>query len=475
MGITAPETNMKLELRLSLKQTLAPQLIQSLKMLQMPALKLEQTLRQELATNPLLEEIEEVEETDEQDTEESEIDLEEKDTEDNENEIDWDDLLNDEEGYKVREQREQVEDRFEGTASKSENLYDYLSEQLSFLKLSDEEHLIGEYVIGNINPDGYLDISVAEMAAELDIDPEKVTAVLALIQRFDPVGVASLDLRESLLIQLKERGEESSLCYRIVAEHIHHLDKKSTLQIAKLMSVSFERAQKAMENIKTLSPTPAHGRFDPPAMPIVPDLVIERSGDEYMVFHNDRHIPRLRINASYKSLIKRGSTTPKDTKQYVRQKLEQARWLLNAINQRRSTMIRVMDAIIVEQQEFFEKGAAFLKPLIMEDIARIVDMNVATISRVSSGKYVQTPLGVFEIKYFFNTGIASDDGEDLSKRSVKQRIADIIKAEEPEKPFSDQEIFRTLNEEGIKLARRTVTKYREELKIKPARFRKQIS
>ena len=193
-----------------------------------------------------------------------------------------------------------------------------------------------------------------------------------------------------------------------------------------------------------------------------------------MVFHNDRSIPQLRINAGYKSLIKRGSSTSKDTKAYVRQKLEQARWLLNAINQRRSTMIRVMEAIIEEQREFFEKGPAFLNPLIMEDIAQKVEMNVATISRVSSGKYVQTPQGVYEIKYFFNTGISRDDGEDVSKRSVKLRIEEIIKAEDPQKPYSDQEIFRMLNEEGIKLARRTVTKYREELGIKPARFRKRV-
>jgi RNA polymerase sigma-54 factor len=192
------------------------------------------------------------------------------------------------------------------------------------------------------------------------------------------------------------------------------------------------------------------------------------------VFHNDRNVPRLRINAGYKQLIKRGGTSSKDTKDYIRQKLEQARWLLNAINQRRGTMVRVMEAIIEEQKEFFEKGPAFLKPLIMEDIARKVEMNVATISRVSSGKYVQTPLGVYEIKYFFNSGIASSDGEDLSKRSVKQRIEEIIKAEDPEQPLSDQDIFKRLKEEKIMLARRTVTKYREELGIKPARFRKRV-
>jgi len=471
---------MKIEIRqsLGLQQILAPQLIQSLKMLQMPILKLEQTLRQELAINPLLEEVEDLEmeqETDTLEAPEPEITQTETPEEPVNEKIDWDAYLaEDDEGYKVREQREQDEERFEGMAQSADNLYAHLTEQLSFLKLSEEEHLIGEYIIGNINPDGYLAISVPEMAAELQLEEAKIDAVLRMIQKFDPTGVGSRDLRESLLLQLKEKGQENTLAYRIVDEHIKDLEKKSILQIARLMGVQVDRVQKAMETIKALSPTPTYGRFESGAMPVVPDMIIERFGDEYLVFHNDRNVPRLRINAGYKQLIKRGGTSTKDTKDYIRQKLEQARWLLNAINQRRGTMIRVMEAIIEEQKEFFEKGPAFLKPLIMEDIARKVELNVATISRVSSGKYVQTPLGVYEIKYFFNSGIASEDGEDLSKRSVKQRIEEIIKAEDPEQPLSDQDIFKRLKDEKIMLARRTVTKYREELGIKPARFRKRV-
>ncbi len=464
---------MKLGLHLKQSLALAPQLIQSLKMLQMPVMKLEQTIRMELATNPLLEEIEVLEqETDE--NVEPEFDVAEEVEKDKED-VDWDEFLyDDEEGYKVREHREQSEEIFEGSATRTATLYDHLLEQLSFLKLSKEEHLIGEYIVGNVAPDGYLTISVPEMASELDVEPEMIEKVLAMIQRFDPVGVASRDLRESLLIQLREKDMEDTLAYRIVDEHINELDRKSLLQISKMMGVSAEKAQAAMAIIKTLSPKPVQGRFDSGAMPVVPDLIVERIGDEFVVFHNDAYIPRLRINASYRGLIKRGSSSSQDTKKYIRQKLEQARWLLNSINQRRSTMIRVMEAIIERQREFFEKGAAFLKPLIMEEIAQKVEMNVATISRVSNGKYVQTPLGVYEIKYFFNSGISRADGEDMSKRSVKQRIEEIIASEPQEKPFSDQEIYRRLNEEGIKLARRTVTKYREELKIQPARLRKRV-
>jgi len=464
---------MKLGLQLRLKQTLAPQLIQSLKMVQAPVLKLEQMLRMELATNPLLEEIEELEQESPEETQEEQELAEKKD--ETEDTVDWDQYLSgDDEGYKVREQRESSDDHFEGSASQTETLYDHLIEQLAFLKLTEEQRLIGEYIIGNIDTNGYLVISAAEMAAELQIDESHIGEVLTMIQAFDPPGVGARDLRESLMIQLKEKGLQNSLAYRIVDEHIKHLEKKSTLQIAKLMGVPFERAQKAMEVIRGLSPTPAHGRFDAAAMPVAPDLVVDKIGDTYEVFLNDRNVPRLRINPGYKDLIRRGSRTSKDTKDYVRTKLEQARWLLNALNQRRTTMIKVMSAIVEEQQEFFDKGTGFLKPLIMEDIAQKVGMNVATISRVANGKYVQTPLGVYEIKYFFNAGIARSDGEDMSKRAVKQRIEELIRAEEAARPFSDQEIFKKLNDEGIKLARRTVTKYREELGIKSARFRKTV-
>ncbi|MEW6411475.1 MAG: RNA polymerase factor sigma-54 [Candidatus Zixiibacteriota bacterium] len=469
---------MKLGLQLRLKQTLAPQLIQSLKMLQMPILKLEQTIRHELAINPLLEEIEELDlEQEKPEEQESEFEVAEaeKDKE-KEDKFEWEEFLfDDEEGYKVREQREERDTPFESAGNTEPSLYAHLAEQLSLLKLSEEENLIGEYIIGNISPEGYLTISVPEMAAELDLDASKIEAVLKIIQRFDPTGVGARDLRESLMRQLEEKGLEGSLAYRIVDEHIHELDRKSILQVAKLMNVSVEKAQQAMNVIKQLSPTPTHGRFDSGAMPVIPDLVVERYGDEYVVFHNDSYMPRLRINAGYKELIRRGNNSSKDTKQYIKQKLEQARWLLNAINQRRTTMINVMEAIIEEQSEFFEQGPAFLKPMIMEQIAQKVNMNVATISRVSNGKYVQTPFGVYEIKYFFNSGISMADGEDMSKRSVKQRIEEIIKAEPPDKPLSDQEIYRMLNGEGIKLARRTVTKYREELKIQPARLRKRVA
>jgi RNA polymerase sigma-54 factor len=466
---------MKLGLQLKLKQTLAPQLIQSLKMLQMPILKLEQTIRHEISINPMLEEVD-VAEGSEQGEQSDEIQLQEtkEELDPRLDKVDWESYLGDDQEYKIKQTYESEDESFERVQVLEKTLNDHLLEQLSYLKLSEEEHLIGEYIIGNISPSGYLVCSPKEMAEELKIGEEQVQRIVKIIQGFDPPGVGARDLRESLLIQLEEKGYKDSVAYRIVDQFINVLDKKSILQISRSLGVTVEKAQQAMDLIKTLSPTPAHGRFESSAAPIIPDLIVDRIGDDYVVYHNDKNFPTLRINPSYKQLLKAGSKISGDTRKYVREKLEQARWLLNSINQRRTTMIRVMEAIVEEQKEFFEKGSAFLRPLIMDDIARKVNMNVATISRVANDKYVQTPQGVYEIKYFFNSGIASEEGEELSKRHVKQRIEEIIRAEDPGRPLSDQEIFHKLQEEKIMLARRTVTKYREELRIPPARFRKRV-
>ncbi len=460
---------MRLELQLRLKQVLAPQLIQSLKMLQMPLLRLEQTLRHELSTNPLLEE----EEITEQPDDEQEI-AEPDQQSDEDDKIDWEAYLGDDSEFYPRSFRERPEDRPEQMPVLEPGLYEYLLEQLSFNKLTAEEVSIGEFIIGNLDESGLLTVSVEEMAEALKVEVEDVKRILELIQTFDPPGVAARDLRENLLIQMRLKSMENTLAWRIVDEHLAELDRKTHMQLARLMGVPVERIQDAMAQIKTLSPTSVQGRFVKAALPIVPDLIIEKLGEEYVILHNDRHVPRLRINSAYRKLLKRGNNSPQETKKYVREKLEQARWLLNAVNQRRSTMIKVMNAIIDEQHEFFEKGIPHLKPLIMEDIAQKVGMNVATISRVASEKYVQTPQGIFEIKFFFNSGVDREDGNQMTKRNVKAKIEKIIDAEDPARPLSDQEIFRRLKAEGIKLARRTVTKYREELKIMPARFRKRV-
>ena len=388
--------------------------------------------------------------------------------------INWEDYFRDDGEFRPRREREPQEERLERTPVREKTLYEHLMEQLHLSRLGKEEVGIGEYIIGNIDENGYLACSAEEMASAMDASPEQVSKVLSYIQTFDPTGVGARDLRESLLIQLKEKGFEDSLAYRIVRDHLNNLEKKSFTQLSRTMGVSFEEVQSAMDFIKTLSPRPAMGRFSRAATPVMPDLVVEKIGDEFVVFHNDKNVPRLRISGAYRALLKKGSLRSGETKTYLEGKLEKARWLLNAINQRRSTMIKVMEKIVEEQKEFFEHGPSHLKPLIMEAIAERVEMDVSTISRVSNGKYVQTPQGIFEIKYFFNTGVPRENGDDLSKRNVKQFIFDFIRKENPSAPLSDQQIYELLKKQGINIARRTVSKYREELKVLPARFRKRI-
>lgn len=462
---------MRLGLEARLKQVLAPQLIQSLRMLQMPILKLEQTLRQELSTNPLLEEVETPQETEEPELEQ----MKEEPKEDPElSKINWEDYLGEDTDYKAKYHKDRGEEHFEAAPVVEKSLYDHLLEQLKFNKLNQQEIEIGEYIIGNIDESGYLSCSIEEITSALKSDPEKTKRMLKLIQTFDPPGVGARNLKESLLIQLEQKDLKESLAYHIISQHLSELDKKSPFQLSKLLKVNFEEVQKAMEVIRNLSPRPASGRFTKGASTIMPDLMVEKIGNEYVVFHNDRNVPRLRINPTYKQMIKKSSGSSPETKKYIRQKLEQARWFLNALNQRRSTMIKVMEAIVEEQKEFFEHGIEHMKPLIMETIAERVGMNVATISRVANDKYVQTPQGVFEIKYFFTSGLKKEDGEELSKRNVKKMIEDIVRKENPSTPLSDQEIYLKLKQEGINIARRTVTKYREELRILPARFRKKL-
>lgn len=467
---------MKLGLKPTLKTILAPQLIHSLNLLQLPILKLEQRLRQELATNPLLDEVDTLEEKSE-----SELDLGKEEVEKPEvdrelSKIDWKDYLGEDSdyGYRAPNEREQIREREPTLPAAEKSLYEHLIEQLHFAKLTDDEKVIGEFVIGNIDEGGYLSCSIEEIIETLKSDPEKTRKVLSTIQSFDPPGVGARDLAESLLIQLKEKKLEDGLAFVIVKEHLHELDKKSNSQLARILNTTEEEVQKARDIIRNLSPKPAQGRFVTGASAVVPDMIVEKIDDEYIITHNDKNMPRLRISASYKNLLRKDNASSDTTRAFIKKKLEDARWLLNAINQRKTTMLNVMQAIVEEQKGFFEKGAEELKPLTMEEVAAKVGIDVSTVSRVSKDKYVQTPQGVFEIKYFFTSGVRKETGEEVSTRQVKSGIEELINHENPGSPYSDQDIYNILKQEGFHIARRTVTKYREELGISPARFRKRV-
>ncbi|MBD3234945.1 MAG: RNA polymerase factor sigma-54 [candidate division Zixibacteria bacterium] len=464
---------MKLSQRQQLKQqlTLAPQMIQSLNMLQVPILKLEQILRQELSANPMLEEEINIDETD------AELDSsqEEESTDPELDKIDWETYFGEDHEInapKWRGNNEEGEDYESQIPASEKNLYEHLNDQLSYAQLNDNEKLIGRFIIGNLDEAGFLTCDVDEIAEALSVDELQVWRVLSVIQGFDPPGVGARNLKESLLIQMNNKEMVGTLPYIIVANYFDRLDKLSHSQLARLLKVPQDRIDAAFEDIKQLAPEPAMGRFSAPAVAIVPDLIVERIDDEFVIIYNDKNMPRLKVSNAYRDYLKKDDKKGEETQKYIKEKLNQARWFLSAINQRRSTMLKTMRAIVEAQKEFFEHGESHLKPLRMEDIAEEIEVDTSTVSRVANGKYVQTPMGVFEIKYFFNSGVSTDDGEELSKRNVKQLIAQIISEEDSKRPLPDQKIKKILDEKGIKIARRTVSKYREELKIMPARFRK---
>lgn len=450
-----------------LEQKLSPQLIQSLKLLQMPTIELENLLKQELETNPLLEETPREELRQEQ---------EEKEDDGSEpfDEQEWREVLasSDEtggRGYRADRSRE-----FEDVPQPAEvSLQEHLLGQLQLSDLPPRDQEIGEEIIGNIDEDGYLITGVEEIAETKGVEVEVVERVLSTIQLFDPSGVGARDLRECLMIQLRERDQENTVMMAIVEEHLEDVERHRYTAIARELDIDESDVQEAVEDISHLSPKPAAGRFGTEAKTILPDLIVEKVDGEYVVLFNDSSLPRLRINSLHKKILAKGSEANEETRQYVVEKLNGARWLLRSIQQRRGTMLKVMEYIVRAQREFLERGVLHLKPMTLQEVADAIGMHVSTISRVTNGKYVQTPQGVFELKYFFSGRIENKEGEDISSKAIKERIERLVRDEDGSKPLSDQKIADHLQKDGYEIARRTVAKYRDQLGILPARYRKQ--
>jgi len=484
-----------------LQQKLAPQLIQSLHLLQMPTLELAELIRQELEINPLLEieedatldleqEEPEAEQDDEDDTEEQdeepveELEFEESDLNTLDTDIfdehDWDHYLN-ESGYaSPREEFESNTEDWYNDRTIEKTLRDSLLEQVAITDLSPSDRIIAEYLICNIDEDGFLGCSTGEVADELGVSHDNVECVLGIIQTFDPVGVGARNLQECLLIQLKEKNITNGLVAKVVRNHLDDWIKRRFSQISQALDTSIDDMRVVEEVLASLSPKP---NVEPePALNlnhVIPDLEVQKIGDEYVVALTDRTLPELRVNPIYPTLLKQsnksGRHDPKlrETKKFIVEKLNSARWFINAIHQRRATMLKVMRCIVENQMDFFDRGPGFLKPMVLQEVADKVQMHISTISRVSNGKYVQTPHGVYELKYFFDGGLSRYD-DDISARSVKEKIAALIRDEDVQNPLSDQHISDILETEGINIARRTVAKYRDELNISSARLRKAI-
>ncbi|MDP4583266.1 MAG: RNA polymerase factor sigma-54 [Verrucomicrobiales bacterium] len=453
------------------QQSIAPQMQQSLQLLQTPTLELRQLVQQELVVNPTLEE------------ESTDISLEDagSNSEDDEFDREFAELSQlDEEWREYMTQsrvsspkRDDADERHQfvmDSIVEPITLQDHLMNQLSFAEIPVKIREIAAILIGNIGENGFLQISLEDLCFDMGIPIQDLEAAKSLVQSFDPVGIGALDLRDCLLIQLERLGKHHSLEYRIIDHHLDDLARKRYPQIAKKLSVSPEQITKAAEFIATLDPRPGSRFGEDTNTYVTPDVTVERIGDEWLVSMNSEQIPRLRISNAYKDLMASGSG--REAKAYIRDKIRAGKFLIKSIHQRQQTIQSIATEIVARQEGFLEQGPSRLKPMNMAQIAEKVGVHETTVSRAVSGKYMATPHGVYEMKYFFTTGYETEDGESLSNTSVKQTLGEMISSENPKKPYSDKCLVEELEKRGIKIARRTVAKYREEMNILPSHMRR---
>ena len=395
-------------------------------------------------------------------------------------------------GFDAGGRRSQFEDKehYMPTPAAPPDLWEHLREQLNLLTLGPREVALGEEIIGNIDREGFLACSLeevveaantwlAESEPELwaEMEPftlEEAEATLRVIQGFYPSGVGARDLRETLLIQLQERKEDDSLAYRIIQDHFEQLVNHRWSELSKEHGISPRDVQSAADSIAKLDPKPGLKYADMSENYVIPDLVVEKVDGEYFVFHNDSSLPRLKLSRSYREVAQDRNQFQGENKAFISKKLNSAQWMIQAIEQRRQTMLKVMSFIVDRQREFFEKGVEHLRPLTLREVAEHIDMHESTVSRVTNDKFVQTPRGVLPLKFFFSSGLSTDYGEDVSARGIRARIQKLVAEEDPKKPLTDQAIVDVLKQEGVQIARRTVAKYRDQLGILSARMRKRV-
>lgn len=458
---------MKLGYNLTLEQTqkliMTPELRQAIQLLQFNSLELNEYIKKEMEENPMLE------------MENPSEGMEKIEELPSEKEVDWKEYVEkyDDISYKPQVDKNQEKYNLESFISYSPSLKEYLVNQLNLVKLSEEEYDIGEYIIQNIDENGYLFVSTEEIAYQLEILESKVEEILKVIQTFDPLGVGARDLKECLLIQIKEKGDIDPLIVSIIEEYLDDLACNRMLKISKELNIDVEKMQGVCDYIRTLEPKPgrAFSSGDDNVRYIVPDATIELIDGEFIILINDNTGPRLNINSFYRNLI--SNSSDKDATNFLSEKLNSAMWIIKSIEQRRQTIYKVVESILKFQMEFFRSGDKALVPLTLKDVADDIEMHESTISRATNGKYVQTPRGLYELKYFFTTGLPSVKG-DISSTSIKSIIKDIIDNEDSKRPYSDQSIADILKTKGAKISRRTVAKYRDELEIPSSSMRRRF-
>jgi len=457
---------------LSMQQVLAPQLQQSLQILQAPTLELRNIVQQELQTNPVLEEEAGAYELEQPSGDDSEFQEEFERLARLDEE--WRDYMAQNVSYSSRTQEDEERRQFFfDSLATQETLQQHLLEQLNMAEVTPAQRNAAELIIGSIDDLGFLPISLQDISATSQIPVADLEPTLELIQTFHPVGVGAHDLRECLLIQLRRLGKEDSLEYRIVDGYLEDLGRKKFPEIARRLGVTVDEVQRAANFISTLDPRPGQIFAPDPNNYVLPDVTVEKVGDDYAVTLNGDQIPHLRISKTYKDLMSQGRNAM-EVRDYIRDKIRSGKFLIKSIHQRQQTILNIATEIVKRQREFLDHGTAFLKPMTMVQIAEVVGVHETTVSRAISGKYMATPQGVLEMKYFFTPGYETADGVALSNTSVKEAIADLVRHEEVRNPLSDKEIVEILSERGIPIARRTVAKYRAELNILPSNLRKQF-
>ena len=451
-------------------QVLAPQLQQSLQILQAPMLELRNLIQQELCSNPTLEE-DQMEPTIEDKKQEHDEFQEEFDRLAKLDE-EWRDYMAQSQSYSGRsaEDEERRQFFFDSLVG-SQTLQQHLIEQLNSSDVSDSDRQLGELIIGNIDDAGFLQATPEEIASSTGMEVADLVRVLEFVQTFHPVGVGARDLRECLLIQLRRLSKEHSLEYRIVDRHIDDLGKRRFPEIARRLGTTTEQVQRAAGFVGTLDPKPGQIFTPDPNNYVLPDVNVEKIGGEWTISLNGEQIPHLRISNTYKDLMSQDKGGA-DVKDYIRDKIRSGKFLIKSIHQRQQTISNIAHEIVGKQKDFLELGPSALKPLTMVQIADIVGVHETTVSRAISGKYMATPWGVFDMKYFFTPGYQTADGASMSNTSVKGTIAEMVKSEDDSSPLSDKEIVELLEKRGIPIARRTVAKYRNELNILPSNMRK---
>ncbi|MBU0990767.1 MAG: RNA polymerase factor sigma-54 [Proteobacteria bacterium] len=476
---------MALELRQSLGLSqhlvMTPQLQQAIKLLQLSRLELLETISQEIDENPLLDELTtgEVEQDEGEDEREAtsgqeppelpEVKVEERIRDD----VDWEAYITEyNTGWAETRYEERDTPTFENITDTKTNLSTHLIWQLNMSNVDEKQKEIGVHIIGNLDEDGYLDIPLEEISQATGHPFEKVLETLQLIQNFDPVGVAARDLQECLLIQTRFLNLEGTIVEKIILDHLKALEEKKYDKIASSLSLPIQDVISAVSLIQGLDPRPGRVYSNDETIYITPDIYVLKVGDDYEIVQNEDGLPKLRINGYYKRILQNKSPLSEDTKAYIQEKLRSAAWLIKSIHQRQRTLFRVTESIVRFQREFLDKGITHLKPLVLRNVAEDIEMHESTVSRVTTNKYVYTPQGLFELKFFFNSSISRLDGEALASESVKEQIRKVIKNEDKAKPYSDKEIEKMMKRLNINIARRTVAKYRESMGILPSRKRK---